>query len=138
MSPRIEVLAPGSVDDVKLSYVVMGARYLNQWIFVRHRERLSWEMPAGHIEPGEHPDKAAVRELYEEAGVISSSVKVISDYSVRLNRNLVFGRLYLAEVKEIGPLPDHEMEEIRFSGKLPSHLTYPELQSLLFSLLTLR
>jgi 8-oxo-dGTP diphosphatase len=137
MSLDTRVLPSGSVDDAKLTYVVMGARYLEKWIFVRHRERLSWELPAGHIEPGEEPDKAAVRELYEEAGVINSSLKVVSDYSVTLDGKLAFGRLYYAEVKEMEPLPDHEIEEIRFSKELPSHLTYPEVQTLLFSLLTL-
>ena len=32
-----QLLAPGSVDDSELTYVVMGARYQGQWIFVRHR-----------------------------------------------------------------------------------------------------
>jgi len=137
MSLDTRVLPSGSVDDAKLTYVVMGASYLGKWIFVRHRERLSWELPAGHIEPGEEPEKAAVRELYEEAGVVNSSLKVVSDYSVTLDRKQAFGRLYHADVKELEPLPDHEIEEIIFSSELPSHLTYPEVQTLLFSLLTL-
>ncbi len=138
MSLDTRVLPSGSVDDAELTYVVMGARYLGKWIFVRHRERLSWELPAGHIEPGEEPDKAALRELYEEAGVVDSSIKVVSDYSVTLDSKLAFGRLYYAEVKEMEPLPDHEIAEIIFSSELPSHLTYPEVQTQLFSLLTLR
>ena len=137
MSLVTRVLPSGSVDDAKLTYVVMGARYLGKWIFVRHRERLSWELPAGHIEPGEGPDRAAVRELYEEAGVVNSTLSVVSDYSVSDEGKLAKGRLYYAEVKELEALPDHEIEEIKFSLELPSHLTYPEVQTLLFSLLTL-
>ncbi len=137
MSLVTRVLPPGSVDDSELTYVVMGARYRGEWIFVRHQERQSWELPAGHIEPGEGPDRAAVRELYEEAGVVNSTLSIVSDYSVSVDRKHDFGRLYLAEVKEMEPLPDHEIEEIIFSSELPSHLTYPEVQTLLFSLLTL-
>ncbi len=137
MSPDIKVLTPGSVEDAKLRYVILGARYQDQWIFVRHRERTSWELPAGHIEPGEVPDKAAVRELYEETGVINPYLKVVSDYSVTLDGKIAFGRLYYTEVKEMEPLPDHEIEEIIFSSELPSNLTYPEVQTLLFSLLSL-
>ena len=137
MSPVTRVLPPGSVDDSELSYVVMGARYRGEWIFVRHRERQSWELPAGHIEEGEGPDRAAVRELYEEAGVVNSSLTVKADYSVSDKGKRAFGRLYLADVKELEPLPDHEIEEIKFSSELPSYLTYPEVQTLLFSLLTL-
>ena len=138
MSPVTKVLPPGSVDDSKLTYVVMGARYRGEWIFVRHRQRQTWELPAGHIEADEGPDRAAVRELYEEAGVVNSSLTVVSDYQVTNGRKRAFGRLYYADVKEMEPLPDHEIEEIKFSGELPSLLTYPEVQTMLFSLLTLR
>ena len=138
MSPVVKVLPPGSVDDSELTYVVMGASYRGEWIFVRHRERQSWEMPAGHIEPGEDPDRAAVRELYEEAGVVNSILTVKADYSVSDGRKKAMGRLYMAEVKEMEALPDHEIEEIKLSVKLPSHLTYPEVQTHLFSLFTLR
>jgi len=137
MSPVTKVLPPGSVDDSELTYVVMGARYLGEWIFVRHRERLTWELPAGHIEADEGPDRAAVRELYEEAGVVNSSLTVLSDYSVSNEGEKAFGRLYYADVKELEPIPDHEIEEIKLSAGLPSQLTYPEVQTLLFSLLTL-
>ena len=137
MSPVTKVLPPGSVDDSELTYVVMGASYRGEWIFVRHRERMTWELPAGHIEAGEGPDRAAVRELYEEAGVVNSSLTVMSDYSVTDGGKSAFGRLYYADVKELEQLPDHEIEEIKLSGELPLQLTYPEVQTLLFSLLTL-
>lgn len=137
MKPVIRVLAPASVDDSKLSYVVMGARHLGKWIFVRHRDRQTWEMPAGHIEPGEDPRDAAIRELYEEAGVSNSSLELITDYSVTSDGETGFGRFYLAEVKKLEALPDHEIEEIKLSPDLPAYLTYPEVQTLLFSLLSL-
>jgi 8-oxo-dGTP diphosphatase len=134
---QTSVLPPRSLDDSELTYVVMGARYEGQWIFVRHRQRLSWELPAGHIEYGESPDQAAVRELYEEAGVVNSSLTVIADYGVEFMGKQAFGRLYFADVKELEPLPEYEIKEIKFSSELPSHLTYPEVQTLLFSLLSL-
>src|SRR5450759_3451320 len=33
-------------------------------VLCRHRDRSTWETPGGHIEPGESPREAAVRELY--------------------------------------------------------------------------
>lgn len=137
MIPVTTLLPAGSLDDGELTYVIIGARYRGEWIFVRHRDRQSWELPAGHIEAGEGPDRAAVRELYEEAGVVNSSLTVISDYGVSDGGKKAYGRLYFAEVQELEPLPEHEIEEIILSGELPSHLTYPEVQTLLFSLLTL-
>jgi 8-oxo-dGTP diphosphatase len=136
MIPELKVLPPCSVDDSELTYVVMGARYREQWIFVRHHQRQTWELPAGHIEADEDPDRAAARELYEEAGVIDPKLSVVSDYSVKLHESCAYGRLYFAEVKHLGPLPDHEIEEIQLCRELPLHLSYPQVQPLLFSLLT--
>lgn len=138
MSPVTTVLPAGSVDEPELTYVIIGARYRGDWIFVRHRERQSWELPAGHIEAGEDPDKAAQRELYEETGARDPDLAVVSDYEVIDGNRKAYGRLYRAEVKELGPLPEHEIEEIKFSTELPRQLTYPEVQRVLFSLLTLR
>jgi len=137
MSTLTRALPPGSVADRDLTYVIIGARYGEEWIFVRHRERQSWELPAGHIEAGEEPDSAAERELHEETGAKDASLRVISDYLVRDGSRQAYGRLYLAEVHTLGELPDHEIEEIQLSRKLPQHLTYPEVQRALFSLLTL-
>jgi 8-oxo-dGTP diphosphatase len=137
MTPVTRLLPPGSVEDSLLTYVVMGARYGDRWIFVRHCQRETWEMPAGHIETGEDPDAAARRELFEETGAVRVSLTVISDYSVTDSGKTAFGRLYRAGVMELVPLPEHEIEEIKLCMELPSRLTYPEVQTVLFSLLTL-
>ena len=39
---------------------------------------LNWVLPKGHIEPGETPDVAALRELQEEAGTIGEIVEPLS------------------------------------------------------------
>ncbi len=131
--PVTKLLSPGTIDEHLLTYVVMGARYRDQWIFVRHRDRQTWEMPAGHIEPGETPNRAAVRELFEEAGVVNSSLTHLCDYSVTAGGNTGYGRLYLAEVDELDPQLEHEIEELKFASELPLELTYPEVQTTLFA-----
>ncbi len=40
----------------------------------RHRRLERWLPPGGHIEPGELPDDAAVREVWEETGVHASLI----------------------------------------------------------------
>ena len=104
-----KLIESGSLLDHELTYVVLGARFKDQWIFVRHRERQSWEMPAGHIEAGEVAHEAAARELREETGASLFKLKPICDYQL-----------------------EYEIEELCFSTGLPSSLTYPEVQSLLF------
>ena len=137
MKPVTRTLPPASVPDTDLSYVIIGARYGEKFIFVRHRERQSWEMPAGHIETHEDPDRAAERELYEETGATHAELRLMADYEVLHEGKRAFGRFYLAEVKQLGPLPQHEIAERKLCRELPRHLTYPEVQRTLFSLLTL-
>jgi 8-oxo-dGTP diphosphatase len=37
-------------------------------VFVRHPER-GWEIPGGHLNPGESPEQALIREVLEETGL---------------------------------------------------------------------
>lgn len=120
------MLHAGSVSTSDLTYVVIGAREAGKWIFVRHEERDTWELPAGHIEPGEDPDHAAERELFEETGTTGAGLEHLYDYVVRINGQADYGRLYFAEISERGPLPDSEIGEIRVDTTTPGPATYPE------------
>ena len=40
---------------------------------------LSWQFPAGAIEPGESPEQAAVRETQEETGLVVTATKNLGD-----------------------------------------------------------
>jgi|LGVF01.2.fsa_nt_gb 8-oxo-dGTP pyrophosphatase MutT (NUDIX family)/L-amino acid N-acyltransferase YncA len=92
----------------KLKYVVIVAKYEDQLIMVRHKDRTTYEIPGGHIEVGESPDEAAKRELFEETGAIDFELTSVGDYSVEES----YGRLYFAKVNELGPLPASEIIEV--------------------------
>lgn len=132
MQVSTRLLAPGSIELQKLNYVVMGARYQEKWIFVRHRERSTWEMVSGHIEAWETADQAAIRELSEEAGVVNSSLKPLCDYEVEVKGKKEYGRFYGVEVSELDPRLEHEIEELVLADGLPEALTYPEVHVRLF------
>lgn len=54
----------------------------NRVLMVRRRiseGELSWQFPAGAVEPGETAEEAAVRETLEEAGLTVEAVKLIGD-----------------------------------------------------------
>ncbi|GMQ62947.1 NUDIX hydrolase [Vallitalea maricola] len=123
-----------NLDDFNnsLKFVVIQARYKDEWIFVRHKDRNTWEIPGGHIEKEEMPDEAAARELYEETGAIEYNLSPICNYSVEINESKSFGRLYYAEVKNIGELGDYEITEIITKDKLPEKLTYDKIQPILY------
>jgi 8-oxo-dGTP diphosphatase len=131
-SIRTRILPPESILEDRLTYVVIGARQGDNWIFVRHRDRDTWEMPAGHIERGESADQAAVRELYEESGAVRPDLEHLCDYEVTVDGNTEYGRLYDAVVHEREELLTHETVEVRLAAELPENLTYPAVQTILF------
>lgn len=118
-------------DDRALKFAVIAAKHKDKWIFVRHKDRDTWEVPGGHIEKGESPFDAAKRELREETGAKEFHLEAICDYSVVGVDNESFGRLYFAKVSEFGEL-EFEIEEITFSDTLPEKLTYEKIIPYLF------
>ena len=124
---------PLFVPDSKLIYSVISAEYNGKWIFVRHQKRLTWEIAGGHIEAGETSFAAAGRELMEETGAVNFDLACVATYSVTIDGETGWGRLYLAHVSEIGPIPDiSEIAEVVLSDHLPEKLTHPDIQPYLF------
>lgn len=125
---RINFYELGQVDEESMKFVVISSRYEGKWVFVRHKQRDSWEIPGGHIEKGESIDDAAKRELFEETGAADFDIRPIFDYSVTVDNHSSFGRLYISRINELGELPDMEIGEVRLFEELPDELTYPLIQ----------
>ena len=134
---EVKFYDPSFEPDMAFTYSIISARYENSWIFVRHQDRSTWEIAGGHIEMGETSYDAASRELMEETGALRFSLDCVATYSVIKDGLTGYGRLYLAEVLELGEVPDHsEIAEVIFLDHLPENLTYPDIQPLLFRKVT--
>jgi 8-oxo-dGTP diphosphatase len=130
---RVKFYDPLFVPDRKLTYSVINSRYQDKWIFVRHHLRNTFEIPGGHIEEDETPYDAAGRELIEETGAISFNLDCVCTYSVEKDNQIGYGRLFFAEIFEIGQINKmSEIKEIIFLENLPEMLTYPYIQPHLF------
>ena len=117
-------------EDIK--YVVLVAWYNNKLVLVRHQDRETLEIPGGHIELLESGEEAAKRELYEETGAIDFELHCFGVYSVNRDNNPSYGLLYRVDIKEMGPLPDSEIAEVRLVEELPENITYPLIQPILY------
>ena len=78
----VDVKFYDEIDDRLLKFAVIIAKTDNKWVFCKHRERETFEIPGGHRENGEHILDTAKRELYEETGALEYSIKPICVYSV--------------------------------------------------------
>ena len=108
-------------------YVVVCSRYEGKCLLSRHKRRATWETQGGHIEPGETPMQAALRELYEESGVKDASVYPVCDYYGYDSDSSSNGVVFLADIRHLGVLPESEMKETKLFAELPEDLTYPSV-----------
>ena len=62
-----------------------------QFLLMKHPKR--WDLPKGHVDPGETETECALRELWEETGIKESHIQVDPEfvfkqqYTVRYKRN---------------------------------------------------
>lgn len=125
-----------NVNDNLLKFAVIVAKTNGKWVFCKHKNRNTLEIPGGHREPNENILDTARRELIEETGAIDFDLKPICVYSVieknNFNGEETFGLLCYADIILFGKL-DSEIESIIITDKLPKNWTYPTIQPLLLT-----
>ncbi len=130
----LEVKFYDRVDDTLLKFAVIISKTDGKWVFCKHKERDTYEVPGGHREAEELIFETAKRELKEETGATDFDIKPICVYSVkgktRVNENIddeTYGMLYIADIYSFEELHS-EIEKIVISDKLVENWTYPLIQ----------
>lgn len=124
-----------SIDDELLKFAVIISKTNGKWVFCKHKERDSFEVPGGHREDGENIIETAKRELKEETGAIDFDIQAICVYSVkgktRISEELgeeTFGMLFVAEIYSFEKELHSEIEKIFITDNLVDNWTYPLIQ----------
>lgn len=130
----VEVKFYDNVDDKLLKFAVVISKTNGKWVFCKHRERDTYEVPGGHRENGEDILTTARRELREETGAVDFTIKPICVYSVkgktRINESdedESFGMLFLADIVSFEEIHS-EIERILITDDLVDNWTYPLIQ----------
>ena len=91
-------------DKEKIQYLVAASSTGEHWI-----------LPQGHIDPGETPEVAAIRELEEETGVVGEIIRPLLIQEFDKWNEKVIVQYYLVRMIEMKPAM--EDREIRWEDK---------------------
>lgn len=126
-----EVRFYDSAADGLLKFAVILAKTEGKYVFCKHKDRNTWEIPGGHREPGERILDTARRELYEETGALEFEIRPVCVYSVIRSEGSgeeSFGMLFFADIKAFEAELHSEIDRIAVTAELPEKWTYPEIQ----------
>ena len=101
------------------------------YLVVSSSDGLNWVLPKGHIDPGETPEIAALRELEEETGIIGEIVVPLSTRDFLKNGKEAAVKFFL--VRETGATESTEGRTLRWEEEAAAQqlLTFAEAREAL-------
>ncbi len=101
------------------------------YLVVSSSDELNWVLPKGHIDPGETPEIAALRELEEEAGIVGEIVAPLSTRDFLKGGKEAAVKFFL--VRETGATESTEGRTLRWEEEAAAQqlLTFAEAREAL-------
>ena len=133
---RVDEISAGGlvIDSTGTKGLLIGRRDLKD----QSRERLLWSLPKGHIEEGETPEQAAVREVQEETGIESEIAKELGviNFWFMAGGNRIHKTVHHYLFKETGGKLAPQLTEVDDVGWFPlteivELLAYPDEKKLI-------
>jgi bis(5'-nucleosidyl)-tetraphosphatase len=59
-------------------FLIVRGNPVREFLLMRHADR--WDLPKGHVDPGESEIECALRELVEETGIAADDVEIIDGF----------------------------------------------------------
>lgn len=123
------------INDDLLKFAVIIAKTNGKWVFCKHKDRDTFEVPGGHRETWETIVETAKRELREETGAIDFAITPVAVYSVKgktsVNKDSKeesYGMLFTADIISFENELHSEIEKILITDELIDNWTYPLIQ----------
>jgi bis(5'-nucleosidyl)-tetraphosphatase len=82
---------PRPLPAKSCGFLIVRGDPVESFLLMRHTDR--WDLPKGHLDPGESETECALRELHEETGITSDDIEIIrgfrftTNYPVRSKRD---------------------------------------------------
>lgn len=79
----------GSDEVRSCGVLVMRDKPQREFLLLRHPKR--WDLPKGHLDPGENDLQCAMRELWEETGITEEDIRIDPDFRYSTNYAVING-----------------------------------------------
>jgi bis(5'-nucleosidyl)-tetraphosphatase len=118
------------MDVAAAGVILFTAESPHQFLLMRHTNR--WDLPKGHLDPGEDLITCALREMQEETGIDPAHVRVDSDFQFAIQYDVTYREtgdqifhktvtIFLAWVDHAMPIAPIEHEGYQWFDWQPPH-----------------